>query len=346
MQKGAKRLANLPNANRQYSKVKLAAALCANVSLHQSKLIGNKTREFSGQLLATKMNEAHIATIKSLPIWTASIVIAPLSGGLNNSNYLVTHSGARYVVRIENDLHRVGVRRDSESKCMTIANQCNISPRLVHHQSGVMVTEFVEGRELKIPDAKSSEIIELFARVLKTLHSADVQPITGIPLFSPFQLVEDYARKSIELAAPMSLDLNEALACCAKLKRQFPQPPSALCHNDLFPTNWLFDGKRLWLLDWEYAGIGSPKFDLGNLAANFRFDPAMEEHLLLSYGTPITHRVKLELKAMKSLELLRGFLWGAIRAHTTDVDADFQHLLVDQLSFYHATRKELDQMFR
>ena len=52
------------------------------------------------------------------------------------------------------------------------------------------------------------------------------------------------------------------------------------CHNDLLTANFIHDGERVRIVDWEYAGMGDRYFDLGNLSVNNGFDEADDERLL------------------------------------------------------------------
>ncbi|MCY0672179.1 phosphotransferase, partial [Klebsiella pneumoniae] len=55
------------------------------------------------------------------------------------------------------------------------------------------------------------------------------------------------------------------------------------CHNDLLPANLLDDGRDIRIIDWEYASMGDPYFDLAALCANARLDEDAANGMLTAY---------------------------------------------------------------
>jgi len=103
------------------------------------------------------------------------------------------------------------------------------------------------------------------------------------------------------------------------------------CHNDLLPANFIDDGQRLWLLDWEYAGMGDRYFDLANLSVNNGFGDEEDELLLTSYFGSYTPAMWARLKLMRILSDLREGMWGMVQWGVATLDFDYaaygrQHL--------------------
>src|SRR5205823_3331421 len=96
-----------------------------------------------------------------------------------------------------------------------------------------------------------------------------------------------------------------------------------LCHNDLLAANILDDGRRIWLVDWEYAGVGHPLFDLAGVSGNCGFTPAMDLALLRAYRGHLRRRDLRELGILKAMSLLREALWAVIQAVASDIDFDY-----------------------
>ena len=94
-------------------------------------------------------------------------------------------------------------------------------------------------------------------------------------MFWVFHVIRDYVRAAN--ADPKYLALADELE-----RRQVPLP-IVFGHHDLLPGNFMDDGKRLWLIDWEYGAFGTPMFDLANLSSNGGFDAAQDEALLAAY---------------------------------------------------------------
>jgi thiamine kinase-like enzyme len=89
--------------------------------------------------------------------------------------------------------------------------------------------------------------------------------------------------------------------------------PIIFGHHDLLPANFLGDADRIWLIDFEYAGFGTPLFDLANLASNANFDEAQSRRLLAAYfGGPISPELQRAFDAMQVASLLREALWSMV----------------------------------
>ena len=100
----------------------------------------------------------------------------------------------------------------------------------------------------------------------------------------------------------------------------------APCHNDLLPGNLVREctADRIMIVDWEYAGMGHPFFDLGNLSVNNGFDEATDERLLSAYhGEPPTDSQRATLKLMRVLSDAREGAWGVVQGAISALDFDF-----------------------
>jgi thiamine kinase-like enzyme len=130
------------------------------------------------------------------------------------------------------------------------------------------------------------------------------------------------------------------LALADELERRQVPLPIVFGHHDLLPGNFLDDGKRLWLIDWEYGAFGTAMFDLANLSSNGEFDPAQDEALLAAYfDGAIRSDLRTAFAAMKAASALREALWAMVsdihlrtpgvdyRAHAREYLRRFERLL-------------------
>ena len=115
------------------------------------------------------------------------------------------------------------------------------------------------------------------------------------------------------------------MALADALEAQQAPLPIVFGHHDLLPGNLIDDGKRLWLIDWEYGGFGTAMFDLANLAANGRFTADDDRRLLESYfRQPPSDAVQRSFDAMKVASALREALWGMVSSiHLSVPGADY-----------------------
>ena len=96
--------------------------------------------------------------------------------------------------------------------------------------------------------------------------------------------------------------------------------PIRPCHNDLLSANFIVDGDRLWIVDWEYAGMGDPFFDLGNFAVNHELDADGEQTLLDAYGSEDAEALVL----MRFMSDFREAMWGVVQQAISTLEFDFR----------------------
>jgi len=114
-------------------------------------------------------------------------------------------------------------------------------------------------------------------------------------------------------------------------------------HNDLLAANFIDDGERLWLLDWEYAGHNSPLFDLANLAANNDLSEEGERWLLQNYFTTTAdERLWQRYRAMKCASLLRETLWSMVSEKYSKLAYDYRQYTVQNMASFERAWQTFD----
>jgi thiamine kinase-like enzyme len=253
-----------------------------------------------------------IARIRALPLWIAEPSVQPLAGGLSNANFIASDGARRLMVRLGDDLPCHHVFRDREVAASRAAHAAGVSPAVVHAEPGLMAFDFIDARTFAAPDVRANRarIVDLVRRV----HT-DVAPrFEGpAPFFWVFHVIRDYAARLHRDRSRWNDRLAGWLAVAAELEtRQIPMPV-VFGHHDILPANILDDGDRLWLVDWEYGGFGTPLFDLANLAGNAEFDRGEELDLLTAYfHQPPSPALLAAFDAMKAASLLREAMWSMV----------------------------------
>ncbi len=293
-----------------------------------------------------RSKDSHEKLIKSLPIWRGTLELSELSGGITNSNYLVSDGRRRYVVRILGEQPLLGIDRENEVLCMKAGHQCGVCPEIVYSEPGIMVTDFIDGKVLEPEDVRSDEYMERIVTVLKAVHSAGPSLTGEMLYFWPFQVARTYAQRAKDLGAKFPPGIDEALKDVQTIEQEVGAFVPTLCHNDVLSANWIFDGSKMWLVDWEYAGINSPMSDLGNLCANSQFTPDMEERLLERYFGEVTDANLRDLRIMRTISCLRETLWALVQTAISDLDFDYHKYAADNLDLYHTARQELGKLSR
>jgi thiamine kinase-like enzyme len=242
--------------------------------------------------------------IAGLPCWRGPITSEPLKGGLTNLSFLVDDGGGKFVVRCGEDIPVHHVFRDRERAASVAAHAAGLSPEVVHAEPGIMVLSFIDGRTFGEADLRTN--IDRLVPLLKTCHRDVATHLEGPPgFFWVFHVIRDYVRL-IE-ADPTYVALAQ------ELERQQVPLPIVYGHHDLLPGNVMDDGRRLWLIDWEYGGFGTPMFDLANLSANGAFGDAEDRALLDAYFEgKVTDELRRSFKAMKAASALREALWAMV----------------------------------
>jgi len=270
------------------------------------------------------IDEIHAHRIRSLPLWSGPILLQRLDGGITNRNYLVEDANEQFVARIGEELLVLGVDRRNELQCHRAAQSLGVSPPLVHGENGVLVSRYVPSRTLDPAGAREPGLAPRLARVLRQLHEGWDGLIGDLLFFSPFQASRTYVATSRRLGAELSSDIDLMLEATRKLSRTIAPYVPTLCHNDMLPANVLDDGRRIWIVDWEYAGMGHPLFDLAGFSVNCGYSEEQDVEFLEGYRGEFRRRDLYELRVLKVASLLRDALWAVVQTVASDLDFDYR----------------------
>ena len=159
-------------------------------------------------------------------------------------------------------------------------------------------------------------------------------------MFWVFHVIRDYAATLRSGNSPHCAQLSDLLDVNEKLETAAGPFDIVFGHNDLLAANFLDDGARLWLIDWDYAGFNTPLFDLGGLASNNGLDAAQETQLLeLYFDAPVTSGLLHRYHAMKCASLLRETLWSMVSETNSTLDFDYAAYTSENLARYQCAYK-------
>jgi len=245
-------------------------------------------------------------------VWPGrQVSIEPLGGGITNRNFKVEVGGQEFVLRIGGtDTELLGIDREAEHAASSVAAELGLGPEVVAfiEPEGYLVTRFVDGEVGKID-------VDRVGGALRLLHDGPALP----GRFDSFRVVEAYRATAREhgVAVPSAYEVAKEVA--DRIERRRSGAPLRPCHNDLLNANFIDDGIRLWLVDWEYAGMGDPFFDLGNFAVNHELPEEGENALLAAYGSDDGDALVL----MRFMSDFREAMWGIVQLAISELDFDF-----------------------
>ena len=271
--------------------------------------------------------QALLDQMARLPCWSGRVEISPLPGGMTNRNFLAaTADAGRFVVRVGRDLPEHGVMRFNELAAARAAYAAGISPEVIHAGGGFLVSRYIDGHTFTPGDVREARNLERIVELLRRCH-LDIPKYHRGPalIFWVFQVIRNYLAVLLEAPRnPLGLDLPQLATRARQLEQLVGQVTLVFGHNDLLAANFIDDGRRLWLIDWDYAGFNCPLFDLANLSSNNSLTPELEAGLLASYfGASIDPACRRGFAAMKCASLLRELLWAAVSQLKSTIDFDY-----------------------
>jgi thiamine kinase len=215
--------------------------------------------------------------LAGIPGFAGAAVVSQLSDGPTNASYLLEQAEAQYVLRLDKpDARKLGLDRSNEKRICKAVAEAGLAPEPLYFEpaAGIYLRRYLPGRSWTVSDLARPGKLERLAGLLRKLHG--VAPFGAA--FDPLAAARRYAA---QLGNEQSRSI---LHRCEKLMRAISTGPvgQALCHNDLVCQNVL-QADRLMLIDWEYAGIGDPFFDLAVVVRHHGLDERLRNSFMDAY---------------------------------------------------------------
>jgi thiamine kinase-like enzyme len=252
----------------------------------------------------------------------ADVSIVPLAGGITNENYKVTVGADTCVIRIfGQDAELLLIDRTAECEITATAARIGVGPELVAAllDEGALVTRFIPGRLIPATDMADPEVLHRVADALRRVHAISAAPKS----LHPFRDVDSYAAGARQRRVPTHPDFGRGITLTSEIERLVGYSPSALCHGDLLNSNFIQAGDNVYIVDWEYAGLGDPLFDLANMSVNHKFSPDADAVLL---GLCQGHAREPDLAKIRLLRFVsaaREAAWSYLQLAISALDVDF-----------------------
>jgi thiamine kinase-like enzyme len=256
------------------------------------------------------------------------LTLTALSGGITNRNYAIDVAGStqRYVVRLAgNDTHLLGISREVEHAATVAAAGLGVGPEVVAflRPEGYLVTRFIDGTPIADLDVHAPELLARIADAVRRFHDGPAIP----GLFVPLRIADAYRALAEARGVRIPAEFAPAQATGRRIELALlanPLDPRP-CHNDFLPGNLIDDGTRIRVLDWEYAGMGDPFFDLGNFSVNNDLSADEDEVFLAAYDGTAPRRDRLaRLVLYRVVSDFREAMWGVLQQGVSSLDVDFR----------------------
>lgn len=269
--------------------------------------------------------------IKSLPIWKNLENIEPLEGGITNLNFLVSDSGSKSVVRLGSDIPEHLVYRSNEIIVSEAANQIGVSPKLIYNEPGVLVLEFIESKTLEPKTVR--ENLNKIVPIIRKIHDEIPNKLSGQPqIFWVFYVIKYYSNYLLNNNSSHISLIPSLLKKAEKLEKLSSPREIVFGHNDLLAANFLDDGSKIWVVDWEYGGFNDPLFDIGGLSSNNDLDENLENEVLEMYFKEKPSKdLIIKYNAMKTASLLRETMWSMVSEITSKIEFNYAEYTSDNL---------------
>jgi thiamine kinase-like enzyme len=282
-----------------------------------------------------------IEKIKSLSIWSHELTINPLEGGITNLNFLVKHGNDKLVVRLGQDIPEHLVFRSNEINVSKAAYEIGVSPKLIHSELGVLVLEFIESQTLDPKGVQKN--LERIMPVIKKIHHEVPNFLSGQPsIFWVFHVIKYYANFLRSNHSSHQDKIHDLLQKTSTLEKLSSPREIVFGHNDFLAANFLDDGSKIWVVDWEYGGFNDPLFDIGGLASNNDFNQDLEKEALeMYYEKPLTNDILIKYNSMKTASLLRETMWSMVSEITSKLEFDYGEYTQENLSKFNEAFESL-----
>jgi len=247
-----------------------------------------------------------------------------LGGGITNHNYTVRIDGKPFVVRIPGAGTDLFIDRNNELDCSIEAGKTRVAPKVLFHlkPENVSVFQFINGKTLTTPEiAGNNGLIKRIVMAIKGIHEKAVFKSE----FNPFDTIRKYIKYVNKYDAPLPDDINWMLSLSDSIEKEMEKdkPTDVACHNDYLSENFLDDGNKIWIIDWEYGGMCDPFFDLGDFAVEHPFTREQEELIIQEYcGELQVHRL-YRMLLVKIISDLWWSIWAMIQSKISKIDFDF-----------------------
>jgi thiamine kinase-like enzyme len=266
-----------------------------------------------------------LAVIGRVPVLASTPrSVSELPGGLTNRNFKVTTPDGVFVARVfSDDTGLLAIDRDHEYRNSLIAAAAGVGAPVIDYRPAdhLLVLGFLDGRTLASADVAEPATLARIAVACRTLHGAG----RFVCDFDMFDVQARYltAARGAGIAIPAGYEELTPAFTAARAALAVRTEVTVPCNNDLLAANFIDNGERVWLIDYEYSGNNDPCFELGNIAGECDLSAdALAALVTAYYGRPRRSRIA-RAELFRLVSRYGWTLWGAIQHAASQLDFDF-----------------------
>ena len=278
-------------------------------------------REETGQRVDDRWDDVldHIASLCNRPC-----EVEELSGGLTNVNLKVTCEGRTVVVRVaQKGSDLLAIDRRVEHRNSIAAAEAGVGAPVLDflEDPQLLVVGYIDGHTFTDDDLRRGDQLHRVAAACKQLHQ-------GPEFVSSFNMFA-IQRRYLEIVEQRGFRLPDRYLDFAPQVQRIEQAMAVLpvtsvpCNNDLLAGNFIDDGNKIWLIDYEYSGANDPYFELGNIWSEANLTLEQLEELLEAYDGAVHPHLVARARLWGLMSKYGWTLWASIQSSVSDIDFDF-----------------------
>ena len=261
------------------------------------------------------MNTEQLKTkLQTLDIFSGSIDLKFFEGFMSNDSYLASDDNNKYVVKIGGNREHYGVVNSHEVEASKAGYRAGISPKVIYNDDSILIFQYIDSNEITFEGIREKETLKRIVSLIKIIQKKVVNYLEGPNLsIGLFQTIKNKITILKERNTSYADKFNNFVKDCEIFERKYESHEIVFAHNDFYFKNILDDGKKLWLVDWEFSGFNPLLLDLANLSRSNELSEEEDDFILEEYfGGTVTKASKYKFQELKCASILKGLLWGMI----------------------------------
>jgi thiamine kinase-like enzyme len=264
------------------------------------------------------------ARLMRLPCTAEAMGIEQLEGGITNRNYRLRRSSGDLVVRLSDPgSSDLAIDRENEYLNTLAAAESGAGPEVVDYRrgEGILVVRWIEGRTFTTDDVGTPENLPRIASACLALHGGPA----FASRFDMFDLQSRYLNLVRERGYRLPPRYGEFTPMVDRIRIAMRESPEPLvpCNNDLLAANFIDDGARVWLIDYEYSGSNEASFELGNIWSESTLSDDLLELLTMSYWGEYSAEKIARARLWALMSKYGWTLWASIQQAVSPIDFDY-----------------------